>query len=442
MSVRVRTPVVRLLPAFLAAAAIGAHVGCGQPQPGDDSTPAGSREAPPGPLPNARPLTDATFEPTPARLARGRYLAESVTMCIHCHSPPDTTRPGRPALGGMEGAGRVVFEDDTRRIVAPNLTPDPETGTGTWPDDALARAIREGVGHDGRALSLPMYWGAFRDLSDEDLASIVVYLRSLPPVRNPLPSRSLPPERVAELAEDPEPLTRAVPGPDLSDPIERGKYLIRIADCVGCHTAWYSDPRPGEFGGGNRIGNDDVYSTNITHDESGIGSWDARTFIQVIRTGKAGTLDPAMPWVVFARMTDEDLAAVYEALGTAPAVRHWIDNTAPPTYCEVCGQEHGLGELNERVPIVPAEVPADVLAGYAGRYVAEDGEVLEVTSGEGGLTVGFENGASLELIPLSATTFRSLRMPSPFEFEFDETGAVAGLRIRQGLDEDAFARVR
>ena len=63
-------------------------------------------------------------------------------------------------------------------VFAPNITPDPETGAGNWTDDQLARAIREGVGHDGRALFPFMPYQDFRFYSDEDLASIIVYLRS------------------------------------------------------------------------------------------------------------------------------------------------------------------------------------------------------------------------------------------------------------------------
>ena len=66
-------------------------------------------------------------------------------------------------------------------VVGPNLTPDVETGAGTWCDDQLARAIREGIGHDGRALFPMMPYEDFRHMSDEDLASVVVYLRSLAP---------------------------------------------------------------------------------------------------------------------------------------------------------------------------------------------------------------------------------------------------------------------
>ncbi len=75
--------------------------------------------------------------------------------------------------------------------MASNLTPDPETGAGSWTDDQLARAIREGVGHDGRALFPIMPYQRYRNMSDEDLASVVVYLRSLPAVHNRLPATEI-----------------------------------------------------------------------------------------------------------------------------------------------------------------------------------------------------------------------------------------------------------
>lgn len=429
---------------------LGASIACGEPRQRDDAERhalpdaanaelAAGEESTADSLPRARPLTDRTFEVTPARLERGRYLAEAVLMCVLCHSERDRDAPGAPPVARKKAAGVVLWERDGHRMVAPNLTPDSATGTGAWPDDALARAIREGVGHDGRALSLPMYWRSFRALSDEDLASVIVYLRSLPPVRNPLPARSLSPERVADLAEDPMPLTEPVAAPDLSDPLERGRYLVRIADCVGCHTAWYSDPMPGAFGGGNEIG--DVYSSNITPHVSGIGQWSEEHFIRTIRTGKGGTLDPGMPWIAYRRMTDRDLAAMYRALQEVPPVRHWINNLAPPTYCEVCGQGHGLGDQNEPIRIVRADVPTRVLADYVGRYVSERrGDTVEVRLEEGSLWLSFEDGETHEMVPISETRFRA-DLPAPLEFVRGEAGVVTHFRIRMGLEEERFLRI-
>src|SRR5262249_29226503 len=60
------------------------------------------------------------------------------------------------------GSGRVMFEEGKARLVAPNITPDVETGAGNWTDDQFARAIREGIGHDGRALFPLMPYDDFR----------------------------------------------------------------------------------------------------------------------------------------------------------------------------------------------------------------------------------------------------------------------------------------
>src|SRR6516225_542649 len=125
--------------------------------------------------PQARPLVDRKFERTPQRLARGQYLVEAVSGCMDCHAPHDWTKHDAPILPGMKGAGQemaAMFKEMPGRIVAPNLTPDPETGAGTWSDDALARAIREGIGHDGRARFPMMPYGHYRSLPDEDVASI------------------------------------------------------------------------------------------------------------------------------------------------------------------------------------------------------------------------------------------------------------------------------
>ena len=117
----------------------------------------------------------------------------------------------------------------------------------------LARAIREGVGHDGRGLGGQMWWWAFRALSDEDLAAIIVYLRSLPPVANALPPAT-PLAGAGEGArEGARPLDGPVAARDLTDPVERGPYLIEIADCLGCHSAWEAPIQPGLGGGGNAV---------------------------------------------------------------------------------------------------------------------------------------------------------------------------------------------
>jgi len=101
--------------------------------------------------PKVRPVTDKRFEATPARLERGRYLAENVMGCIECHTPAkeDVIPPVRT---GPPGSGRVFVEQGKFRVVAPNITSDRASGLSAWTDDEIARAIREGVDKNGRTL--------------------------------------------------------------------------------------------------------------------------------------------------------------------------------------------------------------------------------------------------------------------------------------------------
>src|SRR5579885_2560576 len=124
--------------------------------------------------PRKRALTNRTFAATPERLARGRYLTQGLLGCETCHSPRDWTQHGAPLLPGKELAGQQ-FEVPgfPGHFVAPNLTPDRETGAGTWTDDQIARAIREGIKHDDTTLFPIMPYTQYRNLSDEDLASVV-----------------------------------------------------------------------------------------------------------------------------------------------------------------------------------------------------------------------------------------------------------------------------
>ena len=98
---------------------------------------------------------------------------------------------------------------------------DPQTGAVTWTDDQLARAIREGIKHDGSTIFPLMPYFEFKTLSDEDLASVVVYLRSVPPVRNPLPASKINFPVNLLVQGVPAPVTGPVP-PPANDQLARG----------------------------------------------------------------------------------------------------------------------------------------------------------------------------------------------------------------------------
>ena len=388
-------------------------------QPPEQKTPPPERRGP-------RALRDVTYERSPVRRERGRYLTEGVLQCFVCHSDRDWTKPGAPPAAGRKGAGHVW--EDRPWLVSPNLTPDNESGAGTWTDDMFARAIREGIGHDGRVLHPQMWYGAFRHLSDEDLASVIVYLRSLDPVRNPLPVTKLPVDRKPLVAR--APLDAPVPAPDLSTPVARGAYLARLADCQGCHTAWEAPMNPGFFGGGNLIeifGRPPVFSANLTPAPSGIGAYyDATMFREVMRTGrlKGREISAAMPWVVFGNMSDEDLDALFAYFRSRHPVNHAVSNTDDPTPCPMCGQKHGLGDRN--APKIRDTVAIDprTLADYVGRYTFADGP-MDVTTDGKTLLVRFNGGGpAVPLVLLENGEFTAAELPDYFTFRRDAHGRV------------------
>ena len=302
--------------------------------------------------PRSRPLRNIKFEITPARVARGAYLVRGALNCFRCHSDRDWSQPGAPPVVGKEGAGHVYADEGIPWLVAPNITPDLETGAGAWSDDMLSRAIREGISHDGRVLHPQMRYPALFHLSDEDLASVIVYLRTIPGVRNPLPPTRLPWAVRLRITGLPQPIDRALPVRPASQGASDRSYMVRVIDCSGCHTRRIlgSEISGKSFAGGIRFTSPlgPVFTSNITSDPSGIGYYDDAMFIRVMRTGNVGAriLNPTMPWYWYKDMSDEDLKSIFAALRAEPPVNHIIDNTEPPTWCPRCRQNHGGGDRN------------------------------------------------------------------------------------------------
>jgi mono/diheme cytochrome c family protein len=306
--------------------------------------------------PKARALTNRRFEATPARLERGRYLVTSAqTPCMLCHSPMDVSGGQFKVKEGMALAGRNWEPDLLPFVTAPNLTSDPETGIGKRTDDELARAIREGISHDGRALFPAMPYEKYRHMSDEDLASIIVYLRTVPPIRNPLPPTAVPFPLSRLINSVPQPVDAPVTA-DLSTPEKRGKYITTLAVCSDCHTPMDDQGnynRAMEFGGGTTLHYGDLKTTasaNLTPAPNGIPYYTEALFIETIRTGKVRSraLNDTMPARYFRNFTDQDLKDIFAYLKTLTPVDHYVDNTLPPTKCAKCGLAHGGGEKNRK----------------------------------------------------------------------------------------------
>lgn len=377
-----------------------------------------------------RSLTNIKYERTAQRLKQGQYLTEGILQCFTCHSPRNWEFPGAPPIIEKQGSGGTILtEDSIRLIIAPNITPDMETGAGAWTDDMLARAIREGVGHDGRALTWQMPYNFYKYLSDEDLASVIVYLRSLPPVYNLVSPTKITAKERSRIQKNLRPITEPVLAPDLSDPIRRGKYLVRLGECLPCHTA-HTEYTPGIFGGGNLIHRFGLttFSSNITTDSSGM-SYGLEGFNFVLRTGKGGTLSSIMPWTAFRNMTDDDLKAIYNYLNTMPPSKHLITNQSPFTLCAICGQKHGLGENNKREKPAGIKMDPAVYDLYAGVYLNEqqNAKYLILREGNNLIFKRRDNAPKIELIPQSDVHFLAPGWYVPFTFVKDKNGRIIEL---------------
>lgn len=271
---------------------------------------------------------------TPERVARGKYIVEAEAHCMDCHSERDWKTHGGPALPGLAGSGWDVPYAENHmpgRVFAPNLTPDAETGIGALPDDAIARAVREGVSHDGRALFM-MPWQDFRGLSDEDVAAMIAYLRTLAPVSKRREVTQIVAPVRWFLKAQPKPLAAPVAETAATDPVARGRHLAEVGQCQTCHTPVDArhQPLPGmAFAGGQEfvIGGVPYRSSNITPHASGISHYDEALFVRTMRTGNIGgrRLAPIMPWLAMRNLTDADLKALWAYLKTVAPIAHDVE---------------------------------------------------------------------------------------------------------------------
>jgi mono/diheme cytochrome c family protein len=255
----------------------------------------------------ARALTLPTDS---ASIALGSRLA-TIRGCIGCH--------------GQDLSGSPVIEDGMiAKLYATNLTRGVGGVAANYDPALWARAIRNGVGQDGRAL-LFMPSQEFQGMSDEDVGAIIAYIESVPPVDHVQPASSVGPlGRALFLAgqvqlvpaeivdHDAEPVASVERGVT----VEYGRYLA--AGCAGCHGAGYS--------GGKIPGTppDFIPATNLTPDPvTGLGDWTEADLFRALREGKRpdGTeLDGRfMPWRETARFTDDEIRAIGLFLRSLPA---------------------------------------------------------------------------------------------------------------------------
>jgi mono/diheme cytochrome c family protein len=247
---------------------------------------------------------------------RGDYLVNSIMGCGNCHTPLgpqgfDTSKAF---------AGRVVDDSPAMHAVSANITPGGEVKD--WTDAEFMKAIREGIRPDGSLIGPPMPFEVYGGISDDDLASIVAYLRTVPAVENdpgkstyniPLPPAWGPP--IASVAAVPEGVT-----------VEYGAYLAGpLGHCTVCHTPQLPT---GQFDFANNLGaggmefagpGGTVVSANIT--PNGLGKYTDEQLATLITHGTrpdGSVLSPPMPTYFLANLKPDDVKALILYLRQLP----------------------------------------------------------------------------------------------------------------------------
>jgi hypothetical protein len=290
--------------------------------------------------PSSAPPSKITVAMTPSNIERGEYLFTTLLDCDGCHSQRDFSRLGGPVVaGGRAKGGPMALEGLPGEVNAPNITPDKETGIGSWTDGEKIRAIREGISKDGHMLFPLMPYSGYRYMSDEDSQALVAYMNTLPPVRNYVPHSNIKFFVSMMVKGVPAPVTRAIPPVDPDGGEIYGEYLVSIAGCEECHT-----PRKfGQLDASMRFAGGRVFampvgtviSSNITPDkDTGVGKWDFIRFrdrMHAMRQYKATEFPKVgperftlMPWIAYAKLTDHDLEAILLYIKSRRAITNFV----------------------------------------------------------------------------------------------------------------------
>ncbi|WOB10213.1 c-type cytochrome [Piscinibacter gummiphilus] len=249
---------------------------------------------------------------------RGRFLVHGPAHCATCHAG---TADGPAASAPLSG-GRTFDLGLLGSFVAANLTGDASTGLGAWTDAELYRVLRTGRNRQGRPLAPLM---DTTGMSDQDLLSIVAYLRSVPRVRHETGASEIGlMGRVALHWVIGTPVHAPPSASDAStDHAALGAYLAnRVANCRGCHT-----PRSAltgrltgpPFSGGLRL--EEGGATFSVPDITGTGALRQRSEQSFIALFRARAQIPGaspMPWDAFSLMSDDELSAIYRYLKSLP----------------------------------------------------------------------------------------------------------------------------
>lgn len=272
-----------------------------------------------------------SVELTEARVAEGARMA--TILCLQCHGSTD----------GKLGGAYMADNDDFGEIFAPNITQHPEYGITEYTDGELAYLFRTGIRKDGQYT--PPWMPKFPHLSDEDMYSLIAFLRSNDPMVQP--SDHNPPEpkpnflakMLSRTAFKPLPYPDSpIIAPSTTDPLAFGRYLsVAKYDCFSCHSASFQhidmmnpENSKGYFGGGSRLLDrelNEIYSSNLTMDhETGLGSWSEEDFVKTLRYGMRPDGTPLRyPMVPAPMITPEEASAIWAYLNSIPVIVNEVE---------------------------------------------------------------------------------------------------------------------
>ena len=269
---------------------------------------------------------------SPERIVRGRKIVS--LLCYDCHYNPATNRLSGHHLSEIPAAFGEIYSH--------NITNDKTSGVGGWSDGEIMYFLRTGIHKNNEYV--PPYMPKFPHVSEEDMQSIIAFLRSDDTLVSPHPA--------LDTAEKPSLLAlflgrfvfkpleypkSEIPPPPANDQIAIGKYWsTEVIGCYQCHSADFKtnnevfpEKSVGFFGGGNELtdfNGKPVYSANITMDpEHGIGKWTEENFLHALRDGLRPD-NSALPYPMsrFPELTDSEVVAIYAYLKTVP-----ISHNAP-----------------------------------------------------------------------------------------------------------------
>jgi mono/diheme cytochrome c family protein len=275
---------------------------------------------------------DASAEPPPGTIenivARGEYLTRA-GGCFSCHTAP----------GGEPMAGGRALATPFGTFYSPNLTPDVETGIGSWTDAQFLRALRKGVRPDGSDYFPVFPYPSFTGITTGDVLAIKTYLFSRPAVRQPNRQHDVAFPFSWRFLQSGWRLLFFRPGPFRPSPersatYNRGAYLVTaLSHCGECHTPRNAlgAMRPSLWLAGTADGPDGQVVPNITPDPTtGIGEWQKADLVELLKTGttpEQTTVKGAMREAIadgFKYLSDDDLAAIADYLLAQPPIVHQV----------------------------------------------------------------------------------------------------------------------